>query len=217
MGHAKLAPSKAHRWVTCPGSIAFCDANNITERTGSAYAEEGTRAHEYAAWLLKGAKPPVPAHDDEMVSYVSVYTGAVRRAAEGKQLMVEVPIDISMWTGELDAKGTSDAIIFGGTTLEVHDLKYGEGVLVSAFHNAHLQVYALAALSLVEGLTGDEITDIKLVIHQPRRDHYSEWSTSRADLLTFGEHVKATAKIALTVKSEAKTRFNLVPPPEPCQ
>jgi len=192
-GHAKLAPSAAHRWLTCPGSVALiADIPN----TSSAYAEEGTKAHTYAAWLLNGAKPPVPPADEEMISYVSVYTGAVRRAAEGKLLMVEAPIDISMWTGEDGGKGTADAVIVGSDYIEIHDLKYGMGHIVNAEHNEQLMVYALGALDLVETLVG-EVKEIKLVIHQPRRDHLSEWTISRQDLLKFGHIVQETAQYAL--------------------
>lgn len=47
--HARLAPSAAERWWECPGSIAA--SANIPEQR-SAYADEGTAAHELAAHLL---------------------------------------------------------------------------------------------------------------------------------------------------------------------
>jgi len=40
--HAKLAPSAAHRWLNCPGSIRL--TADIPETT-SKYAEEGIAAH----------------------------------------------------------------------------------------------------------------------------------------------------------------------------
>lgn len=43
--HARLSPSSAKRWMTCPGSVKFIEALNI-EETPSKYAAEGTVAHE---------------------------------------------------------------------------------------------------------------------------------------------------------------------------
>ncbi len=195
--HAKLAPSAAHRWMRCPGSIAL--SSGIKDKS-STYADEGTQAHTYAAWLLRGAKPPVPPTDEEMVSYVSVYTAAVRRAATGNLLFVEQPIDISDWTGEEGAKGTADAVVVGAGFFEVHDLKYGMGHLVSAEHNEQLMVYALGVLDLVEQFSTGDVKEIKLVIHQPRRDHLSEWTLNREELIAFGDKVLLTAATAMACK-----------------
>ena len=110
-GHAKLAPSKAHRWIHCTGSIALCAD---IPSTSSSYAEEGTRAHAWAAYMLGGV--PEPAQwpiEEDMQEFVQVYVDAVNRAAEGKKLFVEMPIDISKFTGEPGARGTSDAVIVG--------------------------------------------------------------------------------------------------------
>ena len=54
-GHAKLSPSGAHRWMACPGSIVL--ESNIPDK-GSVYADEGTAAHELAAWCLKDNMDP---------------------------------------------------------------------------------------------------------------------------------------------------------------
>jgi hypothetical protein len=48
--HAKLAPSAAHRWIECPGSIKLCEG---IESKSSVFAAEGTAAHELAAHCLK--------------------------------------------------------------------------------------------------------------------------------------------------------------------
>ena len=47
--HAKLAPSSAHRWLECHGSISLCET---VEDTDSVYAREGTFAHDIAAKCL---------------------------------------------------------------------------------------------------------------------------------------------------------------------
>jgi hypothetical protein len=191
MAHAKLSPSKAHRWLHCVGSVAMEPAE---KEASSPYAAEGTKAHEFAASVLKGEVNVT--EDIEMAEYVLVYTDAVRRAAEGKLLHVEVPLDISKFTGEHGARGTADAVIVSYDTLEVHDLKYGMGHLVEAENNEQLMLYALGVLDLVEGFT--DIQNIKLVIHQPRRDHLSECTISYASLMSFGEKVREVAKLALS-------------------
>lgn len=210
--HAKASPSSAPRWLNCLGSIAYCNANGLEDKS-STYADEGTRAHAYAAYQLLDdlSLPVVTPDDEEMESFVEFYVQAVRRAAEGKMLKVELPIDISMYTGEPDAKGTSDAVIVGFDTLEVWDLKFGMGHIVFAERNEQLMLYALGVLEVVGPFTDAE--NIKLVICQPRRDHLSEWTISRADLLKFGEIVKERAAIAFSCKPGER----LTPSDRACQ
>jgi len=54
--HAKLAPSSAHRWSLCPGSIRMQEG--IADSTSS-FAAEGTAAHELAAHCLETGDSPV--------------------------------------------------------------------------------------------------------------------------------------------------------------
>lgn len=42
--HAHLAPSAAERWISCPASVRMGMA--VVPKRESAYATEGTRAHE---------------------------------------------------------------------------------------------------------------------------------------------------------------------------
>jgi len=48
-GHAKLSPSSAARWMTCPGSVALSEG---IEDTSSKNADEGTMMHAFAAMCL---------------------------------------------------------------------------------------------------------------------------------------------------------------------
>lgn len=210
--HSVLGPSHAETWMGCPGSVAMCaDIPNST----SIYAEDGKQAHKYGEWLLGDAKAPVPFDvDKEMVGHVSVYTNAIRHAAEGKALFVEQRIPLEKYTTEVGGKGTADAVIIdvASGAVEVHDLKYGRGVVVDAEDNKQLMLYALGAVSLVEQLYVDVVTSVKLVIHQPRRDHYSEWIVSREALLAFGVQAAIAGKLAL---SSAKGE-NLHPSEKAC-
>lgn len=192
--HAVLSPSKAARWIHCPGSAALCDG---IPDTSSAFADEGTAAHAVAAARLQGVPGPAAA-DKEASDYIAVYCTAVRNAAFGKTLLVEQRLDLERWTTEQGGKGTADAIIIdpAARAIEVWDLKFGKGVMVDAQENEQLMLYALGALDIVELLYG-EVQTIKLVICQPRRDHLSDWTISREDLLKFGEKAKLQGKLAL--------------------
>jgi Protein of unknown function (DUF2800) len=192
--HAQFAPSAAHRWVPCPGSVAM---NKDKKDETSPYAEEGTRAHEVAAARLKDI--PGPAADDQEASdYINVYVSDVRQAAEGKMLLLEKRVDLERHTGEKGGKGTADAIIVDAATktIEVRDLKFGKGVIVYAENNEQLMLYALGAIDLVEDLLGVQIETAKLVIHQPRRDHISEATVTRAELEDFSVKTRGAAELA---------------------
>src|SRR3990172_8181607 len=86
--HAKLGASSMARWEACPGSIRL---SRGIPRTTSAYAAEGTAAHELAAACLEhgqnaaqyidhaiGADGHEFIVDDEMAEAVQVYLDYVR-------------------------------------------------------------------------------------------------------------------------------------------
>ena len=152
-GHAKLSPSSAERWMTCPGSVALSEGY---ADSSSAAADEGTAAHELAERILLGAKGDALVGllaqngvewTAEMLQDVLRYTQSVQAlgAVDGT-LLVEQRLPISEWTGEAGAHGTADAVILAGTELIVADLKFGRGVVVDADENKQLRIYALAAL-----------------------------------------------------------------------
>lgn len=191
MQHAKLSPSSAVRWMTCPGSVVLSEG--VEEET-SKYAAEGTLAHALAESMLKGE----PFYEDtsvDMYEEVEKYTNAIRTYAEGNTLLVEQRLSIEHLTGEEGAKGTADAVIIADDELQVHDLKYGMGVKVEAEENEQLMIYALAAIEAFEAL--GPFTRVRLVIHQVRLNSLSEWDCSIEHLQEFAAKVRvAAAKVA---------------------
>lgn len=223
--HARLSPSSAHRWMTCPGSVLL---ESTQPDTSSSFADEGTAAHFLASqcleqkvdavsfkgrtilvgfknteWLTEGwtagEKSTTFEVDADMASYVQVYVDAIRRKAEGHDLMVEVRVDFSRFVGVPDQFGTSDAIVLSadGATMDVDDLKYGRGVRVDAEDNEQMMLYALGAYDQFEAL-GD-IKHVRMTIHQPRLDHVSVLEVSIDYLLAFGQRAKAAAQKAVDI------------------
>lgn len=139
--------------------------------------------------------------DVEMACHVQCYVDAVRRYAEGGDLLVEQRLIIAHLTGEEGAEGTSDAVVFAdnGDEMIVIDLKYGMGEAVSPDENGQLSMYALGALPLAD-MFGYEVKRVRLVIHQPRiNPEPLEWACELEHLLRFGDKVPEAAQHATSL------------------
>lgn len=233
--HAKLSPSGAHRWMKCPGSLAM---ESRYPDSSSEFAAEGTLAHALAAWLLATGKNTTDLafgyeldYEDhgevkkavikeDMRKPVQSYIDAIRQyaAAPGAELLIEQRLEFSEYVNVPDQFGTSDAVILVGDEIQVHDLKYGRGVKVDADFNEQLQLYALGALAEYSML-GD-FKRVRMVIHQPRLDHLSEWACTVEDLLKFAKRAQERALHAMQVLNNEKletVHFHLVPGEDQCR
>lgn len=220
--HALFSPSSAHKWLLCTGSLAMEDGMPNTTNDS---AEEGTAAHELAAVTLTDGTYNCHAYegrifnkeweaDDDMCENTQIYVDAIRgrvdeyyaAGAVAVHLYVENRVDLSDVLGIPGQFGTSDAIFLvewadGTWLISVEDLKYGYR-LVDATDNKQLMLYALAAYDQYRAV--GNFTRARMVIHQPRREHVSDWEIPIEELLAFGEVAKAKAHEAHRILQQRK-------------
>ena len=211
--HALLSASSSHRWLACPPSAKLCAAHPDTT---SPYAQQGTDAHSLAAYKVMkalGRKASDPTKeleffDQEMADCTDAYCAYVmEQLAEAKKhcadpvVLVEQRLDFSRWVPE--GFGTGDACIVADNVLQVIDLKYGVGILVSAERNPQMMCYALGLLEAFDGIY--DIATVRMSIFQPRRDNVSSFEISKSDLLEWADTVLApTAQLAFKGEGEFK-------------
>lgn len=205
MSHSLLAPSGASKWMACPGSIRM--EQGLPDTSG-VDAAEGTAAHELAAMVL--TNPGLTALDfigdtlsvgkykfvvdEDMARHVQTYVDTVTAIVGERPHFVEKRVDFSDAIAVRGSTGTADAIglVPKDREIQVHDLKFGRGVKVDAEQNKQMLLYALGALIAFGTLVSCE--RVRLVIHQPRLAHVSEWVISVTELLAFGREAKRAAQ-----------------------
>lgn len=180
--HAILSASSAHRWLVCTPSARLELEEGVEEC--SAFAAEGTAAHELAEIKLKHVYSKTTTEEfeeelkafhnnpefekyynkefeeyvDEHVAYVKSVTDAI----EGPyHIYFEVRVNFSNVVPQ--GFGTADVLIVTEDTIHVIDLKFGTGVPVSAIENPQLRLYGMGALNLFPNTKY-----IKTTINQPR-------------------------------------------------
>lgn len=220
--HALLSPSSSSRWLNCTPSARLAET---AENKSSVYAEEGTLFHEICEYCLAqwnaGVWEPDPFGEElpelkedhlmhplfkqEMFRHARNYCNFVmnenynlEKSDGACKLLLEEKVDVSEYAPE--CFGSVDCQLVGRDTLEVIDLKYGEGVKVYAERNTQMMLYALGALK-----GKPSIKAIRLVIAQVRLNHFDVWEISANDLLQWADKVlKPTAKKAFAGKGEQK-------------
>lgn len=212
--HARLSPSSAERWIACPPSV------KLSERfpdTTTSYAEEGTTAHLVAEITIRKAlgliteqeaatrmeeaelslyyTKDMPGNLESYVEYV------VSHAADADFVGLEERLVIGEWVP--GGYGTSDAVIIKGDLLEVVDLKYGQGVPVSATGNPQFRLYGLGAVN--EWLMLYPFSRVRCTVIQPRLDSISSEELGVPELLDWAERVLRPAAL-LAEKGEGEYR-----------
>lgn len=132
--------------------------------------------------------------DLDFAGSVNHYVQAVRGyAGEKGTLLPEQRVSISSFTGEEGAEGTSDAVVLVGDEVQIHDLKFGQGVYVDVKDTRQLRIYALGVVEELGDLF--DISTVRTVIHQPRiHPAPSEDVMSVEELRAFGEEVREAAR-----------------------
>lgn len=212
--HSLLSPSTAHRWMTCPGSVALCHDIPPEE---SEYAAEGTAAHALAESLLTGKPYALPPEYDtpELRGYVQTYVDFV--SILGGVRDVEVKLDLRPWLAavpEDNAAGTADAVVWVGNELYIVDLKYGMS-FVGAPWNPQLALYALGYLALCQRY--DKPDMLHLCIVQPRIGNISQWDITPDELSDFEKIIVRKATIAIAMADLPESDWIMVPDESACK
>lgn len=151
----------------------------------------------------------------EMSGYIDEYvTEVLSNVYENSQLFAEQKFDFSKWVP--GGFGTGDVTIITpgmnfrdmsfmqgieisddmsyGDFIDVWDLKYGQGVEVSAINNSQLRLYGLGA---VVQHSKYDFKWIRLNIYQPRKNNYSSEIISVVELLKYANtYIKPRAIMA---------------------
>lgn len=207
--HAILSASSSHRWLNCNPSARLEQEFEDQETEAAA---EGTAAHALCEHKLRKAlklrsKKPVSQYDcDEMDDYTDGYVQFVlEQLAQAKltcpdpQVLIEQRLDFSCYVP--DGFGTGDCLIIASPRLHVIDFKYGLGVLVDAYQNPQMMLYALGALRIFDRLY--DITEVSMSIYQPRRENVSTWTISVDELMDWAENT-LRPKADLAYKGEGE-------------
>jgi hypothetical protein len=179
--HANLSPSKAHRWLLCPGSIR--EESKYPDSTGEA-AVDGTHSHTLLETCLKlGLADPMAFVDQELeddegkfivdkeraerVSIALKYVTDRIKELDSTDYRAEQRVDPAHLLGRDDLSGTVDIQIHGKGVLEIIDYKDGMNH-VPVEDNPQLELYALGVLA-----------GLKL----PVNGDYSRWATIRMTIV----------------------------------
>lgn len=218
--HALLSASGASRWLNCTPSARL--EEEYGECKSSAYAKEGTLAHELSELYLRMdalhsiSDPQFEADleklmsnelfSEEMLEVIPVYTDycveqLIEAQTENPLAVMEIEQKLDLTDFIPESYGTADCVIINDDLLEVIDLKYGKGVPVYAEWNKQLMLYGLGALQKYD--TMYDISEIRLTIVQPRINNISTWQISVEELRKWAEEeLRPKASLAFEGKGE---------------
>lgn len=205
--HARLSPSSADRWFTCPASIRLSE--DLPPLPTSFPAAEGTALHEVAAHCLEFGLEPgdfwnkifvVGGHaieiTDERLALLDDYLDWIRE--QPGRLFVEQRVDLDPWLpGQF---GTLDVGIVSDTLITILDWKCG-WLPVDLVGNRQLRAYALGFWHAIARHESDA-TLFRIIIAQQRHHTFGhEWFVTLDQLLAFGKELRAAG--ARTVEPNA--------------
>jgi len=203
--HAHASPSSSEIWIPCPASVTKARGK---VRKATPYTREGSAAHQLAERILAGKKmkgvrsvlidgEDVPV-TEEMLDVVGVYVSYVESLSGTRSHEITVRVESD---GE-ELWGTADTLVVDGTTVEIVDFKYGQGVWVSA-DTPQFRIYGLGGLNQV----GPFVETVKLTVVQPRVADAPIRSVEIPviELEKWGEDVLAPALARLSANDQTET------------
>ncbi len=216
--HALLSPSSASRWLACTPSAKL--EAKFPDKAGDA-AAEGTLAHSVGELILhfklgditkqkyqvelkklqknKFYNEDLHSHSDDYSVFVLERYAEAQARTKDALIFLERRLDMTEWIPE--GFGTGDCVIIADGVMEIIDMKYGKGVLVSATENKQMMVYGLGSLHAFDFLY--DIHTIQMTIFQPRLNNYSTYELSVQELREWSENeLKPKAKAAFEGKGE---------------
>lgn len=205
--HAILAPSSAHRWVTCPGSVGMEAAVPNEE---SQESREGSAAHwacecallAEADAELGNVAPNGVITTQEMLDGARLYVNYAMRVLPSNAVMHVEQRTAPGAIHEL-CWGTPDLWAMSDRGLDLFDYKFGH-LFVEVFENEQLICYAADILKQLDGLQ-DQLTPVHFHIIQPRSFHRDgpirTWNTTAAALRPHINRLAAAGAEALRVSA----------------
>jgi hypothetical protein len=204
--HSEWSASASARNMACPGALTLINSRKLLSET-SIFAAWGTVMHDIIERSLASKSNPVRflgavvkcdgydiEVDEEMVDAATVCADYVTYigALPGAQTWLEEQFDLSPLGFQLQAGGTSDAVVWmpADRTLEIVDYKGGRGKVVEIHDNTQLPHYGLGAVLKHPELP---VKTVKMTIIQPRIEHADgairsiEWHVS--DLIDFANDI----------------------------
>lgn len=205
--HSIFAPSSAHRWLRCAGSLI----PNLLNPEPSGYeAAEGTVAHMIAEqWQRSGVKPKrfigtLVRQDGfdievtrDMIDYVQEYRDWCERL-DGDHY-IEQRVDLSQLFPIPNQGGHLDHAACVPGVLTVTDLKFGKQIRVFAKRNPQLMLYALGKYFELNWLYS--FKKIVIRVAQPRQEHFDVWECDVEELLLFAGQVMERARLAWSLSA----------------
>ncbi len=156
--HATLSPSKAYRYLACPGSVR--EEARYPEPPSGPGAIDGTHSHTLLEHCIKGNGDPLKMVGVKLKDHEGEFTVDAERASRVRlaldyvwkqrgafgTMYAERRVSPAHLLGRTDLDGTCDVTIHTHDELEIVDYKDGMNE-VSATDNTQLELYALGVMA----------------------------------------------------------------------
>lgn len=247
MAHAKLSPSSAHRWLTCPASSVL-EAGKPD--SSSEYAAEGTAAHFLAETCLSQSRPDIGHLPTD-------FLGQIIRVSENGECWfmfagnVDEPFAFSFAVTADMASYVQDYIdlvnsIAVSSILDIEqrlpltpitgeDNVYGtaDAIIVADAElividlkygqgnridaDDNPQLKLYGLAALLQYEILGDFERVRLVVSQPRLNHVSEWTIASDELKAWGNTVSTTAKLIDTLDETSDLTGLFAPSEDACK